>query len=266
MSIILKVYRMIVSSVSIVGSMIKSFIIKRIDRFKAPDEIVNFNARTRNQWVMSKAKQLAPGSRVLDAGAGECQYRVLFQHCDYKAQDFTAYAGTSFGSLLEKWEYGAIDYVCDITDIPVPDGSFDFIVCTEVLEHVPFPIETIRELSRVLSSNGTLLLTAPLSSGLHQQPFHFYGGYSPHFYKKFLAECGLVIEEIKPIGGLMKHVAQEVLRVGRIIEERSPDKISLLMYYVLMCWLPKFLAKIDEGIFVEEFTVGYLVEARKRLV
>jgi ubiquinone/menaquinone biosynthesis C-methylase UbiE len=244
----------------------KHYIKKKLNKYRASDEIVNFNAHTRHEWVASKAKQFEPGSRVLDAGAGECQYRTLFQHCDYKTQDFVAYPGTSSGVMIEKWEYGLIDYVCDITDIPVPDGSFDVVLCTEVLEHVPFPIDTIRELSRVLSSKGTLLLTAPLTSGIHQQPYYFYGGYSPHFYRKFLTEFGLVIEEMKPIGGLMKNVSQEVLRVGRILEERAPDKLSILMYYVLGCWLPKFLAKIDEEIFVEEFTVGYMVEAKKRSV
>ena len=61
----------------------------------------------------------------------------------------------------------------------------------------------------------------------------------------------------------MKHVAQEVSRVGRVLEERAPEKLSILLKYALMCWLPKLLAKIDEEVFVEEFTVGYMVEAKK---
>ncbi len=243
--------------------MIKSFIKKIIDKFQASDEIVNFNARARNEWIASKARFIPVGSRVLDAGAGECQYSSFFQHCDYKTQDFVEYLGNNSGPLAETWQYGKIDYVCDITRIPVPDESFDVVLCTEVLEHVPFPVDALRELSRILKSKGILIITAPLSSGLHQQPYHFYGGFSPHFYKKFMSEFGLEIKEMKPIGGLLKHVSQEILRTGRIIKERSPDKLSIWMYYIVMCQLPKFLSKLDNDIFIEEFTVGYLVEAIK---
>jgi ubiquinone/menaquinone biosynthesis C-methylase UbiE len=246
---------------------ISSYIEEKINDFfdknRAPDEIVNFNARTRNEWVAAKASKLPHGIRVLDAGAGECQYAPLFRHCNYKTQDFSHYAGTTSGVLSEEWKYGKIDYVSDITDIPAPDGSFDVVLCTEVLEHVPKPVETIKELARVLAPGGTLLLTAPLSSAVHQQPYHFYGGYSPFFYKKFMPEFGLVIKEIKPIGGLMKNVAQEVLRAGRVIEERAPETYSLFLKYILTCWLPKLFAAMDDKIFIEEFTVGYLVEAIK---
>jgi len=236
---------------------------KLLNKLLAPDEVVNFNARTRNAWVADKASKLKQGVRVLDAGAGECQYALHFQHCDYKTQDFSQYSGTPSGTLAEEWKYGKIDYVCDIVNIPVQDASFDVVLCTEVLEHVPRPIETIKELARVLVPDGILLLTAPLSSAIHQQPYHFYGGYSPYFYKTFLPEFGLDIKEIVPIGGLMKHVAQEVSRVGRILEKRAPEKFSKILKYTLMCWLPKFLAKIDDEVFVEEFTVGYMIEAKK---
>jgi len=235
-----------------------------INKLCAADEVVNFNARTRNEWVAYKASKIKQSVRVLDAGAGECQYAPYFRHCDYKTQDFSQYSGTKSGILAEEWKYGKIDYVCDISNIPVPDASFDVVLCTEVLEHVPKPIEVIEELARVLAPNGTLLLTAPLSSAIHQQPYHFYGGYSPFFYKKFLPEFGLDIKEIKPVGGLMKHVAQEVSRAGRVLEELAPDKRSLMLKYILTCWLPKVLAKLDDEVFIEEFTVGYLIEAQKR--
>jgi len=227
------------------------------------DCIINFSAYARDAWIGQKASTFKDGARVLDAGAGQCKYRKVFSHCDYKTQDLAQYLGTTTGHQRENWSYGEIDYVCDIGSIPVPDASFDAVLCSEVLEHVPKPLDALSELSRVLVKDGRLFLTAPLASGLHQQPFHYYGGYTPHFYKKFLVECGLEIVELKPIGGLLKHVGQETHRVGRILLERAPDKLSKVKQFVLMDWLPRYFANIEEQVFVEEFTVGYLLEARK---
>lgn len=246
------------------NSNIKNYAKKIINSIRIPmDEIINHSAYFRDAWVAEKAATLEQGAKVLDAGAGQCPYRNLFAHCDYKTQDFAQYQGTTSGSQIENWNYGRIDYVSDITNIPVVDGFFDAVLCTEVLEHVSDPIDTLRELSRVLGPEGRLFLTAPLGCGLHQQPYHFYGGFTPHFYKRFLSDLNLEVIEIKPIGGLMKHVGQESHRVGRILEERAPKRLSVFAKFILMNWLPRYLAKLDDEIFVEEFTVGYLVEARK---
>lgn len=237
---------------------------KWLNRFPASDEVVNVAANIRDPWLAAKAAALAASARVLDAGAGQCQYSRLFAHCDYKTQDFAKYSGTPSGSQAESWNYGRIDYVSDITAIPVPDASFDVVLCTEVLEHLPAPIEALRELSRVLVPGGKLLITAPMSCGQHQQPYHYYGGFTPNFYRHFLTEFGLEVTEMLPVGGLMKHAGQEIHRAGRILEEKTPDNFSAFAKYILLSWLPKYLLKKDKEVFVEEFTVGYLVEAVKR--
>ena len=236
---------------------------KTESRVATLDNIANFSAHVRDAWVAQMAASLRPGSRVLDAGAGECRYRKYFSHCEYKTQDFAEYQGTTTGVLVESWSYGRLDYHCDITSLPVEDNIFDAVLCTEVLEHVPRPIAALQEISRVLARNGRLFLTAPLGSGLHQQPYHFYGGYTPHFYTRFLAECGLEILKLIPIGGLMQNVAQETYRAGRVLAEKAPHELPRFIRFMLTDWLPRYLAKCDGRIAVEEFTLGYLVEAVK---
>lgn len=154
-----------------------------------------FNADARDEWVADRARSVVAGSRVLDVGAGTAPYRNLFAHCRYETQDFSRYQGYQG----PEGQYGRIDYVSDITSIPVPDASFDVVLCTEVLEHVPRPIEALKEMVRVAKPGGRLLLTAPLGSGLHQEPYHFYGGYTDHWYRKFLTEFNCEIISIEPI-------------------------------------------------------------------
>lgn len=230
-------------------------------------QITAFNQANRDNWVAGVAARLPPDTRVLDVGAGECRYRELFAHCDYKTQDFCEYQGTIKGVLRDDWRYGQIDYVSDVTSIPVPDSSFDAVLCTEVLEHVPEPVLALREISRILREDGHLFLSAPLGSGLHQQPYHYYGGFTPHFYRRFLESLGFELVEIEPNGGFFRHVLQEINRAAQIISSHRQYPLWHPLHWVLRLGLgyllPVWFSKLDDEFFIEEFTVGYHVEARK---
>src|SRR5712691_11277000 len=102
-----------------------------------------FNAFNRAQWVLEHARKTPAGSRVLDVGAGGGQYRSFFSHCDYRAHDFGKEPETI-------GRYTPLDYESDITSIPVDSDSFDVVLCTEVLEHVPEPVQAVREMARIL--------------------------------------------------------------------------------------------------------------------
>jgi SAM-dependent methyltransferase len=173
--------------------------------------IYSFNQTERDLWVAEQAAAVPAGSRVLDVGAGSCRYRDLFHHCEYQTQDFARLPPAELGIGLA---YGRIDYVSDILAIPVLDGSFDVVLCTEVLEHVPEPILAVREFARILRPGGRLLLTTPLGSGLHQEPYHFYGGYTPYWFDKHLREAGFSQLTIQANGGFFKHYGQESQRLA----------------------------------------------------
>lgn len=215
----------------------------------------------RDAWIQRLSKKVKKGSKILDVGAGTVPYKKFFPHCIYKTHDFGEYQGQTKGPLLENWKYGAIDYISDISHIPAKSSSFDIIICTEVFEHIPKPIEAIKEIARLLKPGGKLFLTAPLASGLHQEPYHFYGGFTPHFYRKFLPEHNLKIIKITPTGGFFKHVGQEVHRSGRILRENN--KGGFLLQLLLVKILPQLLWKFDEIIFIPEFTMDYMIEAKK---
>lgn len=203
-------------------------------RFVA-SSVFNYNMVLRDRWVAQQAARVPAGARVLDCGAGSCPYRPLFAHCEYRSQDampITNAADHRSGS------YGTIDYVCDVTAIPVPDGSFDCILCTEMLEHHPRPIDVVREFGRVLAPGGRLILTAPLGSGLHQEPHHYYGGYTPFWYERFLGEAGFVDLRIEPNGGSLRFFGQEAVRFLRL----SNPLAAPLSPAQRVLWAPIWLA------------------------
>jgi len=49
----------------------------------------------------------------------------------------------------------------DALHLPFPDGAFDRVICSEVLEHVPDDLSAMRELARVLRPGGTMAITVP---------------------------------------------------------------------------------------------------------
>jgi SAM-dependent methyltransferase len=159
---------------------------------------------------------LPQGARILDAGAGELRNRPLCVHLSYVSQDFCRYEGVGDGKGLHtgKWDTGGIDLVCDIVSIPEPDGSFDAILCSEVLEHVPDPSKVLDEFARLLKPGGTLILTAPFSSLVHFAPYHYCSGFSRYWYLHHLALYGFRIEELTPNGDWFACCRQELMRLG----------------------------------------------------
>jgi len=232
--------------------------------------IFNFNVVNRDAWVASQAKLLPQGSRVLDAGAGSCPYRALFNHCEYKTQDFASLSDEQ----LSGGKYGQIDYVCDIASIPVPDASFDAILCSEVLEHLPEPIKVVREFSRILKPDGKIIITAPLGSGIHQEPYHFYGGYTPFWYEKFLVEAGFNTVCVEENAGSLRACGQESMR---FIQLSKPFSRGMPLWKELL-WTPLWLVLLPVMAIIaplssmilnqydkdKRFTIGYHVTAVRK--
>ena len=227
-----------------------------------------FNLSERQRFVSSQALMVRPGSRVLDVGAGRGRYRSLFSHCEYRTQDF----GKETGTL---GQYTELNYVSDITSIPVEDGSFDVVLCTEVLEHVPEPILAIIEMARIIKPGGLLILTAPLGSFLHQEPYHFYGGYTPHWYRKFLPEAGFNLISIEANRGFFSWFGQESQRFSLLLDPRKtlgsgwrwPLLSMIWMITLPFCWVffPMIGRPLDKLGFERIATVGYHVVARKEI-
>jgi len=187
------------------------------------------NVATREQWLKKTLENLPAGLRILDAGAGELQYKPWCSHLDYVSQDFNQYDGQGDGAGLQTqaFDTSRIDIVSDITAIPVPDESFDVVMCIEVLEHVPDPNRAITELTRVLKKGGTLIITAPFCSITHFSPYHFATGFNRYFYQQVLGEH-YIIQEVTANGNFYEYLAQEIMRVPMIAQTYSNTKVNLI--------------------------------------
>lgn len=197
--------------------MVKKIIYKLLGKSTyVPETTVGIsNEITRVQWLQKTLANIPKGSRILDAGAGEQQFKKFCDHLNYVSQDFAQYkpAEVKSGLQMEKWDYGTLDIVSDIATVPEPNASFDAIMCTEVFEHIVNPREAIKEFARLLKSNGYLVITAPFCSLTHFAPYHFYTGFSKYFFKEELNANGFEIIEITPNGNYFEYLAQELRRI-----------------------------------------------------
>lgn len=156
------------------------------------------------EHVSAAAEALPPGVRVLDAGAGNAPYREFFTHCDYRTQDWSAspHAGGR-----------AADVISDLRDLPVEAGTVDFVLCTEVMEHLQDPAPALKELRRVLAPGGELLITVPFVMELHEEPHDFFR-YTPHALVLMLEGAGFQDPVVEPLSGWWSTLAHLLFHCG----------------------------------------------------
>ena len=186
------------------------------------------NEAVRKEWLRKTLKQLPAGLRLLDAGAGELANKAFCAHLEYVSQDFCQYEGTGDKKGLQEgsWDTKKIDIVGDITEIPEEDESFDVVLCTEVLEHLPEPTLALEEFYRLLKPNGILILTAPFCSLTHFAPYHYSTGFNSYFYEHHLKKLGFQLQEMERNGNFFEFLAQEIHRVPLIAQKYTSQNTS----------------------------------------
>jgi len=123
-------------------------------------------SRLRVRRIIAKLAPLV-GKKVLEVGceAGYVSMEMNKAGAKVFAFDIVEQALRRFKQkLLGLKPAGSVDpqlFMGMAQDIPVADGAFDAVVCTEVIEHAPYPDRVIGEIARVLKPGGILVLTFP---------------------------------------------------------------------------------------------------------
>lgn len=219
------------------------------------------------RFVRDVARQLPPGTMILDAGAGECVYKKYFSHCEYRAVDL--------GVGESAWNYANLDYVAPLDDLPIPDATFDAILCTEVLEHLEKPRESVGEFFRVLKPGGMLYLTVPMSHDEHQVPYDFFR-YTSYGLDSICRGAGFEKPTIAPIGGgMFVRWAYELPRMVKILpssrvqDGRPPSLAGLAVIPLKAVLLACFRVMQVSFLFLDRFDkakddpMGWTLMARK---
>jgi len=149
--------------------------------------------------------------------------------------------------------------VMDANKLEYPDKTFDFVICTEVVEHIPNPENVFNEISRVLSKTGTAIITTPNGGNnlvkLFSKLFNFF---SFGYLKRSMNNDNKAIEKVlspadinaqrqenvgfghisvKPLKGWLQIISNAKLSVQRVAGTGGPffgsPIIDAIEYYSL---------------------------------
>jgi SAM-dependent methyltransferase len=180
--------------------------------------------------------------RLLDVGCGKKPY----QHSYFSGAE--TYLGVDY--LTDRSEP---DIVASALDLPLEDSSFDTVVSTEVIEHLPDPLRALREMRRVVKPTGYVIVTAPMYWPRHDLPYDFYR-YTYDGVLYLLKESGLELVRLFNRG-------RSYAYLGQVIQHVQP--VPFKWFSAFINW---FFLSCDRHLKHDMLTLGWTIIAKRSVV
>jgi len=244
--------------------------------------------RNRDTWRPSKyvrqngrlmasrdPKEVGLGSRLITDLVAGCYDANLKLHAKGRLLDlgcgkvplFDAYRNYVTDNICIDWENTLhkndhLDFEADLTkELPFSDGEFDTIILSDVLEHIPEPERLCREMARMLSPKGKLLMSVPFYYWLHEQP-HDYYRYTEFALRRFMDRSGMQTLQLQAIGGAPEIVidifAKNVMRVPV-----AGAPVAMLSQWVISAFIHTSVGRRISEATAHDFPFEYFLVAVK---
>jgi SAM-dependent methyltransferase len=194
--------------------------------------------------------------KVLDIGCGNKPYRELFEGKS------TSYTGCDIVQSDQK----LVDVICEATNIPLPDESFDTLFSTQVIEHVADHQGLLKEAFRLLKPGGKIIASGPLIWPLHEEPYDFFR-FTKYGFQYILEKAGFNVVKIFSNGGMWAVTGQSfliaVLSQGKKCNFFIRAWRKLFIFFRMQLFVNFFYGWLDKADKNEVSTLNYVIVAQK---
>ena len=174
-------------------------------------------------------------------------------------------------SDVECWHYLNIeekfepDFICSADDMSlVQNDTYDFVVLTEVLEHLQNPERTLQEIHRVLKPSGKLVASMPFLYGIHGDPDDFQR-WTPSKFENVMNKQGWLNVEVNHMGGFGA-VFYDLYYMYWGSADKGRDLLKARVMRKLGQWIIAPVVRVlekREGEKKRKITTGWFVTAQK---
>ena len=202
------------------------------------------------EFLEKEYSRIPTGSKVLSVGSGGKINQLLTRFSQQRSFEVVQ---------LDINQYRMPDTVGDAHRLGFGDNCFDFVIMSEVLEHVHSPHLAIQEVYRVLKDKGVLILTTPFILPIHDQPYDYYR-YTRYGLAVLLKSYrNVCIQERNSY-----FEAIDVLWVRLLKTESKMASIFSLFVIPVVFFLKRpITAVLSKLIVTDSMTTGYVVVATK---
>lgn len=205
--------------------------------------------------IRRDGKKLA--GRLLDVGCGNKPYHPFLQNVQ-------RYVGLDYPLTQAIQDFQARPEVFgDARRLPFAQGSFDAVLCAQVLEHVNQPGQVLAEIGRVLRPGGCGILSVPFIYNVHVGPHDFFR-FSPFGIRELVERAGLQVRSIRYQGGIGAAMVQllhnwifsGLARLSRRGRAAAALAVSLTPFLLVACPLSNLIGLgLDKlGVDTERFS------------
>lgn len=189
--------------------------------------------------------------RVLEIGAGRNGRRGDFQ---------PPVNGAEAWLYLDIHPRSRPDILCDLQHMAFTAGSFECMICLEVLEYVDEPQKALREMSRVLDGTGVLILSTPFLHRMDSAQDRW--RFTEAGLRHMMEETGFRLRELRVQGYAMALVVNILKYAIHSLQSETWRMLWGAITYPplsLLLWLDERLAKRIPVL--QSFSTGYLLLA-----